>query len=73
MGGAVGSVGIHAPAPFALLGGMKPSKSSLDRLPKQINRRWEPDREMFEELVRETEHVPDEAVVVAVSLDGVSE
>ena len=56
---------------FRLMGGMSPSSSSLDRLPKKVSERWEADREDFEQLVREDEHVPDEAVAVAVSLDGV--
>lgn len=56
---------------FRLMGGMSPSSSSLDRLPKKVGERWEADREDFEQLVREDEHVPDEAVAMAVSLDGV--
>lgn len=56
---------------FELMGGMSPSSSSLDRLPKTLGGRWEADREDFEELVRQEEHVPDEAVTMAVSLDGV--
>jgi len=56
---------------FDLLGGLSSSSSSLDRLPKKVGARWEADREDFEQLVREDEHVPDEAVTVAVSLDGV--
>jgi hypothetical protein len=56
---------------FRLMGGMSPSASSLDRLPKRVGERWEADREDFEQLVREDEHVPDEAVAMAVSLDGV--
>lgn len=56
---------------FDLLGGMSPSSSSLQRLPKKVGGRWEADREDFEQLVREDEHVPDEAVSVAASLDGI--
>jgi len=56
---------------FALMGGMSPSSSSLDRLPKRVGGRWEGAREDFEHLVREDEHVPDGATTVAVSLDGV--
>ena len=56
---------------FVRMGNMSPSRSSLDRLPKQLSARWEEQREMFESTVRMTELVPDEAVTVAVSLDGV--
>ena len=53
------------------LGNMAPSKSSLDRLPKGLSARWEANREGFESTLREAVVVPDEAVTVAVSLDGV--
>ena len=53
------------------LGNMAPSKSSLDRLPKALSARWEVGREAFESALREAAVVPDEAVTVAVSLDGV--
>ena len=56
---------------FAMRGGMKPSKSSLDRLPKQLSERWEAARERFEAALRQGEVVPEEAASVAVSLDGV--
>jgi hypothetical protein len=55
---------------FGLLGGMSPSRSSLDRLPKDVSARWEPQRIAFEEALRD-EPVPAEAVSVGVSLDGV--
>jgi hypothetical protein len=55
-----------------MIGQMQPSKSSLDRLPKQLSEHWEEGREALEEQVRSTlEIVPEEAVTVAVSLDGV--
>ena len=53
------------------LGNMAPSKSSLDRLPKGLSARWEANREQFESALREASVVPDGAVTVAVSLDGV--
>ena len=53
------------------LGNMSPSKSSLDRLPKQLSNRWEEQREAFEEALRAQESVPAEATTLAVSLDGV--
>lgn len=56
---------------FERVGNMTPSKSALDRLPKQLSERWESDRESFDEEVRRTDLVPDAAVTVAVSLDGV--
>ena len=52
-------------------GNMAPSKSSLDRLPKALSARWEANREAFESTLREATVVPEEAVSVAVSLDGV--
>ena len=56
---------------FERIGNMTPSKSSLDRLPKALSERWEPDRRHFEQALREGDLVPPEAVSVAVSLDGV--
>jgi hypothetical protein len=56
---------------FGLLGGMSPSRSSLDRLPKDLSARWERQRLAFEETLRSDEPVPAEAASVAVSLDGV--
>jgi hypothetical protein len=56
---------------FGRLGRMTPSKSTLDRLPKQLSERWEGDRVRFEERLRSQEDVPAEAVSMAVSLDGV--
>ena len=53
------------------LGNMTASKSALDRLPKRLSTRWEASRERFESSLREASVVPDEAVTVAVSLDGV--
>jgi hypothetical protein len=56
---------------FEELGGMAPSTSSLDRIPKRLSERWENNREEFENELREQEFVPAEAVTVAVSIDGV--
>jgi hypothetical protein len=55
----------------AKLGHMQPSKSSFDRLPKQLSGVWEAQRESFETTVRANDIVPAEAATVAVSLDGV--
>ena len=56
---------------FALLGNMTPSKSTLDRLPKQLSAQWEPQRPQFETTLRTQEDIPAAAVTMAVSLDGV--
>jgi len=56
---------------FALLGNMTPSKSTLDRLPKQLSVHWEAQRPHFEAMLRQEEAIPDEAVAMAVALDGV--
>lgn len=61
----------RASALFAELGGMQPSRSSLDRLPKALSRRWEPERESYERAVREADRIPAEAVSVGVSIDAV--
>lgn len=56
---------------FVEWGGMKPSTSSLDRLPKRLSEKWEAKREAFEEELRTLDPVPGQAVSVAASLDGV--
>ncbi len=56
---------------FTALGLMSPSKSALDRLPKQLSRRWEADRESYEQALRVHEEIPKEATTVSVSCDGV--
>ncbi|MGH8651439.1 MAG: hypothetical protein ACREYE_04275 [Gammaproteobacteria bacterium] len=56
---------------FRELGDMRPSKSSLDRLPKQLAACWEAERARFEAMLRAQETVPLEAATVVVSLDGV--
>jgi len=56
---------------FGELGGMQPSCSSLERLPKSLSARWEAHREAWEAHLRTLERVPPEAVTLAVSLDGV--
>ena len=61
----------HAETMLRELGNMAPSKSSLDRLPKGVSAHWEAERERFEASLREGSVVPEEAVTVAVSLDGV--
>lgn len=56
---------------FELLGNMTPSKSALDRLPKGLSQQWEKQRPQFEAVLRQQEPIPQEAVSIAVSLDGV--
>jgi hypothetical protein len=56
---------------FDLLGNMTPSKSTLDRLPKALSAHWEAKRPHFEAVLRKPETIPQEAVSMAVSLDGV--
>jgi len=56
---------------FKRVGNMAPSKSSLDRLPKLVSKRWEENREAFERALREGLSIPDGTVSIAVSLDGV--
>jgi len=60
-----------AEALFARVGNMEPSKSSLDRLPKTLGKRWEKDREKYEQVLREAIVVPEETHSIAVSIDGV--
>lgn len=57
---------------FGELGGMTPSRSSLDRLPKELSSRWENHREEWEDALRAQETVPEKAAVIAISVDGVS-
>ena len=54
-----------------LMGNMNPSESTLARLPRKFNEQWEQHREPFECILRESVKVPEEAVTVAASLDGV--
>jgi len=56
---------------FSRVGTMQPSKSSLDRLPKVIDARWEENRDAFERELRAVTEVPEETKSIAVSLDGV--
>lgn len=56
---------------YQRLGGLMPSKTSLDRLPKRVSGRWEAEREHFEAALRENGEISPEAAAVGVSLDGV--
>lgn len=56
---------------FEELGGMRPSRSSLDRLPKELSPHWEEHRQAWEAALRTQETVPGEASVLVMSVDGV--
>jgi hypothetical protein len=56
---------------FERVGNMTPSKSSLDRLPKELSERWEGRREDFEKMLRDGLQIPEGTVSIAISLDGV--
>jgi hypothetical protein len=57
---------------FDELGGMQPSRSNLDRLPKELSSHWEAQRCEWEAALCAQETVPDEAAVIAISVDGVT-
>jgi hypothetical protein len=57
---------------FDELGSMRPSRSNLDRLPKELSRHWEAHRCAWEAALCAQETVPDEAAVIAISVDGVT-
>ncbi|MEE8392374.1 MAG: hypothetical protein V3S14_16470 [Anaerolineae bacterium] len=57
---------------FDELGGMRPSRCSLDRLPKELSPHWEARRQEWEVALRARETVPYEAAVLAMSVDGVT-
>ncbi len=52
-------------------GTMNPSRSSLDRLPKALNQRWEPQTLAYHEELIVNESIPSNAVSFSTSLDGV--
>ena len=56
---------------FDELAGMRPSRSSLDRLPKELSRHWEIHRPDWEAAIRAQETIPLAATVMAISVDGV--
>jgi len=56
---------------FRELGGMHPSRSTLDRLPKGISEKWEARRKEWENKLRAQEETAVGAAILAVSLDGV--
>ena len=56
---------------FKRMGNMSPSKSSLDHLPKELAERWNDYSKGHEEALRAAMTIPEEAVTVMASLDGV--
>jgi len=56
---------------FQELGAMCPSRSSLDRLPRDLSSHWEKRREVWEDALRAQETIPAAATTVALSVDGV--
>lgn len=56
---------------FERVGTMQPSKSSLDRLPKEVDARWEENRKAFEQELRAVTEIPEDTKSITVSLDGV--
>ena len=62
----------NSEALFEELGSMRPSRSSLDRLPKELSPHWETHRREWEAALRVQETVPGAAAVVAISVDGVT-
>jgi hypothetical protein len=55
---------------FGRVGNMTPSKSSLDRLPKLIDERWEYGREEFERTLRDGLEIPEGSVSIVVCGPG---
>jgi hypothetical protein len=56
---------------FELIGHMTPSKSTRDRLPQALSAHWAANRPQFAATLHPQETIPQEAVSMAVSLDGV--
>jgi len=57
---------------FAELGGMRPSRPSLDRLPRELSTHWEVHRQEWEAALQAKESVPGDTRVIAISVDGVT-
>jgi hypothetical protein len=61
----------EAAALFEEIGGMRPSHTTIDHQPKLIAEVWEAKHQEGEAALRQTEKVPTQATVLAISLDGV--
>ena len=57
---------------FDEMGGMRPSRCSLDRLPKKLSPHWEANRQEWEAALRTRETVSREAAMLVISVDGVT-
>ncbi len=57
---------------FDEMGGMRPSRCSLDRLPKKLSSHWEAHRQAWGAALCAQETIPHEAAVLAISVDGVT-
>jgi hypothetical protein len=57
---------------FEELGGMRPSRASLEWLPKGLSPHWEAHRPEWEAALRRQETIPTEARVLVMSVDGVT-
>ncbi len=58
-------------AVFGEIGNMRPSRSSLDRLPKELSPHWEQHRAEWEAQLRQMETIPSTAQTMVLSVDGV--
>jgi len=63
--------GGESEAVFGEIGNMRPSRSSLDRLPKDLSPHWELHRAEWEAQLRQMETIPTAAKSMALSVDGV--
>lgn len=66
-----GSTPKEAARLFEELGGMRPSTSTLDRIPKHLSEKWEAKREEFENDLRSQETIPGESSAISMSIDAV--
>lgn len=63
--------GGESEAVFGEIGNMRPSRSSLDRLPKDLSPHWEQHRVEWEAKLRQMETIANTAKTMALSVDGV--